>query len=91
MWAQWDVEERLVWPEERNALRQSQGPGPESRRARTAGSVFQGCPCLCAEEGGGRCRGGQVSEGGGSLQGRGIGAGAETSNHEGDGAFVAGF
>ena len=87
MWAQWDVEERLVWPEERSALKQSQGPGPKSQRARTTGSAFQGCLCLCAEEGEGWRRGGRVPEGEGSLQSGWIGAGAETSNPEGDGAL----
>ena len=74
MWAQWDVEERLVWPEERSALKQSQGPGPKSQRARTTGSAFQGCLCLCAEDGEGWRRGGRVPEGEGSLQSGGIGA-----------------
>ena len=91
MWAQCDVEEQLVWPEERSALRQSQGQGPESQRARTTRSAFQGCPCLCAEEGEGWHGGGRVPEGEGSLQSEGIGAGAETSNPEGDGAFAAGL
>lgn len=77
MWGQRDVEERLVWPEERHALRQRQSPGPESRRARTTRSAFQGCPCLCAEEGRGRHGGGWVPEGGGSLQSGGMAPGAE--------------
>lgn len=47
---------------------------PESQDRRSA---FQGCPCLCAEEGRGWHGGGQVPEGGGSLQSGGMAPGAE--------------